>query len=171
MSMLEKKAHILYLKIRIPCEEKRGIWQCTSAATGDAVTPVCVSSLCVECLDQWEGRNRRLGKQLVQAGIIGSALWQRFITCLSKCISERLTSSTGALDCTAEKKRQDTEEFSELSEKKKKLPRSWLTWTTDVHQNGLGTPGSKQVLFKLNCVSKNPGNGGEYCAWPPWGWY
>lgn len=130
-----------------------------------------VSSLCVECLDQWEGRNRRLGKQLVQAGIIGSALWQRFITCLSKRISERLTSSTGALDCTAEKTGKALKNLVNSRKKKKKLPRSWLTWTTDVHQNGLGTPGSKQVLFKLNCVSKNPGNGGEYCAWPPWGWY
>lgn len=120
MRMLEKKAHILYLKIRIPCEEKRGIWQCTGAATGDAVTPVCVSSLCVKCLDQWEGRNRRLGKQLVQAGIIGSALWQRFITCLSKRISERLTSSTGALDCTAEKTGKTLKNLVNSRKKKKK---------------------------------------------------
>lgn len=53
-------------------------------------------SLCVERLDQREGEEQEAGQTACAAAIIGPGFgreWRRFITSLSKCIIERVTSS------------------------------------------------------------------------------
>lgn len=65
----------------------------------------CRGSVCVSLgWMSWSvrGEEQEAGKTACTAGIISSSFgrdWRRFITCLSKGIIERVTSSTGALDC------------------------------------------------------------------------
>lgn len=50
------------------------------------------------------GEEQEAGKAACTAGIISLGFgreWQRFITCLSKCIIEQVTPSIGAVDCAA----------------------------------------------------------------------
>lgn len=65
-----------------------------------AVAPISVPLLGKNVLISEE---QEAGTTACTAGIISTSFgreWQHFITCLSKCIIERVTSSTGALHCT-----------------------------------------------------------------------
>lgn len=61
---------------------------------------VCLSLGCMSWSVRWE--EREAGKTACTAAIISHSFgreWQHFITCLSKCIIERVTSSTAAQAC------------------------------------------------------------------------
>lgn len=56
------------------------------------------------------GEEQEAGKTACTAGIISSSFgreWQHYITCLSKCIIEWVTSSTSALHCTLNNRKTD----------------------------------------------------------------
>lgn len=124
---------VLYQKIISPWEGKtgeEGLVTVRECGAGRRSRSSKCAPLWDECLDQWEGRNRRLGKTACTAAIISPSSgreWQRFITRLSKCIIERVTSSTGALGCTDNT--QARHRWIYLSWNLGKRRGSWLTCT------------------------------------------